>query len=46
MGFYEDLEKSLMEEILIEKKEILLDEVSDMPATTLRAFETEKNKCI
>lgn len=42
MGFYEDLEKSLMEAIAIEKNKLPLHEVTDMPALTFRASESKR----
>lgn len=42
MGFYEDMEKSLMEAIVMEKGNITLDEKENMPAPTFIVSNEEK----
>ena len=42
MGFYEDMEKSLLEAISMEKGEIPIVQKEDMPAPTYAALEKEK----
>lgn len=43
MGFYEELEKGLLEAIAMEKGEIPIVEKENMPAPTFVAAEKEKN---
>ena len=42
MGFYEDMEKSLMEAIVMEKGNITLEEKENMPAPTFIVSNEEK----
>lgn len=43
MGFYEDIEKSLLEAIEIKKGNIEVEKRENMPAPTFIASEKEKN---
>ena len=43
MGFYEDMEKSLMEAIVMEKGNITLEEKENMPAPTFIVSNEEKD---